>query len=85
VAGADVTPVTPRDRSAAVLAGILRFLGLWAGVSGAYLAVGGTCPCCGRPGCPVGIGSAAILGALGSLTVLKGRALLARLRRKPDG
>ncbi len=74
--------VRPRGRCAQVLVGLLRFFGLWAGVSGTYAVMGGACPCCGQPGCPVGIGAAAILGALGSLMVLKGRALLARLRCK---
>ncbi|MBM3321982.1 hypothetical protein FJY69_00645 [candidate division WOR-3 bacterium] len=85
MAGNGASPVTPRGRTAAVLVGVLRFLGLWVGLSGTIAAAGQVCPCCGRPACPVGIGSAAILGALGSFVVLKGRALLARLRRKPDG
>ena len=74
-------PAVPRGRFARVLAGLLRFLGLWVGISGTYAMAGATCPCCGKPGCPVGWGGAAILGALGSLIVLKGRALLTRLRR----
>jgi len=76
--------VRPHGRLAALLVSILRFLGLWAGISGAYLTAGGTCPCCGQPGCPVGIGAAAILGALGSFLVLKGRRLIGRLFRKPS-
>lgn len=73
--------VVPRGRAARILAGLLRFFGLWAGISGAYAVMGGgACPCCGNPGCPVGLGAAAILGALGSFIIVKGRGLLARLR-----
>ncbi len=62
--------VVPGSRAARVLANLLRFLGLWAGISAAYAAMGGgTCPCCGNPGCPVGIGVAGIFGALGSLII----------------
>jgi hypothetical protein len=71
--------VVPRGVAARGLAALLRFFGLWAGISGAYAVMGGTCPCCGRVGCPVGIGAAAVLGGLGSLFVFKGRALLTRL------
>jgi len=38
-----------------ILPGVLRFLGLWAGISGGYLTMGSTCPCCGRPGLNAGI------------------------------
>jgi hypothetical protein len=65
--------IAPRGRAARLLAGLLRFFGLWAGISGAYAMMGGTCPCCGNPGCPVGLGVAAILGALGSLIINYGR------------
>jgi hypothetical protein len=73
--------VVPRGRAARILAGLLRFFGLWAGISGAYAVMGGgACPCCGNPGCPVGLGAAAILGASGSFIIVKGRGFLARLR-----
>jgi len=56
-------------------------LGLWAGLSGGYLTMGSTCPCCSRPGCPVGLGIAALFGALGSALVNFGRNWLGRLQR----
>ena len=41
-----------------------RFAGWWGGVASLYAATGGACPCCGRPGCPVGPMSAGALGLL---------------------
>ncbi len=77
-----VPSITPRGWVARTIASLLRFFGLWAGISGAYVTFGGrTCPCCGNPGCPVGIGVAGIFGALGSLLILNGRHLLRRLGR----
>lgn len=35
----------------------------WVGLSGAYMALG-SCPFCGQSGCPVGLLSAGIFGAL---------------------
>lgn len=84
----EVTPaaapsVVPSGRAARVLANLLRFFGLWAGISGAYAAVGGgACPCCGNPGCPVGIGIAGIFGALGSLIINYGRRGFAIIRSR---
>jgi hypothetical protein len=73
--------VVPRGRAARLLAGLLRFVGLWAGISGAYAVMGGgTCPCCGNPGCPVGI--AGIYGAVGSLIIDYGRRWLAAIRNR---
>ncbi|MEO0080061.1 MAG: hypothetical protein ABIK44_05240 [candidate division WOR-3 bacterium] len=56
-----------------ILPGVLRFFGLWAGISGGYATIGSTCPCCGRPACPVGLGIAALFGALGSFIINYGR------------
>jgi hypothetical protein len=73
--------VEPRGHAARLLAGGLRFFGLWAGISGAYTVMGGgTCPCCGNPGCPVGLGVAGIFGALGSLIINYGRRWFAAIR-----
>ena len=75
--------VVPRGRAARLLAGLLRFFGLWAGISGAYAVMGGgACPCCGNPGCPVGIGIAGIFGALGSLIINYGRRGFAAIRSR---
>lgn len=66
--------VVPRGRAASVIANLFRFFGLWGSISAAYAAMGGgACPCCGNPGCPVGIGVAGIVGALGSLIINYGR------------
>ena len=65
-----------------MLAGLLRFSGLWVGISGTYAVMCGTCPFCGRPGCPVGIGVAGMFGALGSLILTQGRHLYAAIRRR---
>ncbi|MEO0086257.1 MAG: hypothetical protein ABIK37_06455 [candidate division WOR-3 bacterium] len=81
VTPADAPSVVPRGRAARVLANLLRFAGLWAGISGVYAAVGGgACPCCGNPGCPVGIGLAGIVGAIGSLIINHGRRWLDVIR-----
>ena len=72
-------PGVPRGRFARALAGLLRFLGFWVGITGLYAMSGAPCPCCGKPTCPVGWSGAAILGALGSLIVLKGRLVVSAL------
>ncbi|MGB9742504.1 MAG: hypothetical protein ACP5JB_03965 [candidate division WOR-3 bacterium] len=75
---------TPNHRH--ILHGVLRLLGLWAGLTGGYQTMGSTCPCCGRPGCPVGLGIAALFGLVGSALILKGKTILTgiglRLNRK---
>ncbi len=71
-------PVRGKGRVARGLVAVLRFLGLWTGISGIYARAGATCPFCGQPGCPVGLGAAASVGLLGSFFVLKGRKLAAR-------
>ena len=69
-----------------MLAGMLRFSGLWVGISGTYAVMCGTCPFCGRPGCPVGIGVAGMFGALGSVILTQGRNLYVAIRdRLMDG
>jgi len=63
-----------------ILPGVLRFIGLWAGLSGGYLTMGSTCPCCGRPGCPVGLSLAVLLGAFGSALINFGRNIISLFR-----
>lgn len=41
-----------------------RFAGWWAGIASFYAASGGSCPCCGAPGCPVGAAGAGFFGLL---------------------
>jgi len=43
---------------------LLRLFGAWLGFSGLYLLTGGSCPCCGRPDCPVGMAGAGVVGGL---------------------
>ena len=76
------TMVEPSGRPARLLVGLLRFFGLWVGMSGTHAVMCGTCPFCGRPGCPVGIGVAGIFGALGSLILTQGRHLLTAISRR---
>ncbi|MEO0010404.1 MAG: hypothetical protein ABIK51_07825 [candidate division WOR-3 bacterium] len=72
---------TPRH----LLPQVLRLFGLWAGITGGYATFGSTCPCCGSRGCPVGLGIAAVFGALGSFFLLKGRTRLAKRHPEETG
>jgi len=82
ISPAGPSAVVPRGRAARLLAGLLRFFGLWAAISGAYAMIGGTCPFCGNPSCPVGLGVAGIFGVLGSLILTQGRHLSTAIRRR---
>jgi len=77
-------PIIPRGQAARMLAGLLRFFGAWAAITGAYAMFGGTCPFCGNPSCPVGIGVAGIFGALGSIILTQGRHIWAVIRGKEE-
>ena len=61
-----------RSRLSAWLGRASRFTGWWLGFTG-FFAMGSTCPCCGQPGCVMGLGAASTLGAAAAL-------LLSRLR-----
>ncbi|MCK9432443.1 MAG: hypothetical protein M0R00_05760 [Candidatus Omnitrophica bacterium] len=39
------------------------FFRWWLSITTVYSA-SSTCPCCGKPGCPVGLGIAALIGAV---------------------
>jgi len=41
---------------------ILQFFGLWGGAAAMYAGTSAACPCCGQPGCPVGIAGAGFVG-----------------------
>lgn len=71
----------PRLRPPRLLPGLLRFFGFWAGFTGLYMVSVTACPCCGARTCPVGWTTAAALGAVGSLIILKGRAVIGLLRK----
>ncbi|MBN2537900.1 hypothetical protein JXB37_06450 [candidate division WOR-3 bacterium] len=57
---------------------VLKALGLWAGFS-AVLSGMSVCPFCGQQACPTGIGIYALLGALLSFFMLRGRTWARRL------
>ena len=54
---------------------LLRFLGWWFGFSGLY-AMFGACPFCGQAGCPVGLGSASLVGGFFALFMQNWRAFV---------
>ena len=49
-----------------ILGRILRFLGLWFAFTSIYSA-SAVCPFCGQPGCPVGAGTAGLVGGFFAL------------------
>jgi len=49
----------------------------------AILTVSSTCPCCGKPACPAGLGGAVVLGGIASF-VMKISQLFFRQRIKED-
>jgi hypothetical protein len=51
-----------------IIGNLFRFLGLWLAFTGVYnmLAV---CPFCGQVGCPIGVGSAGVVGGFFALIV----------------
>jgi hypothetical protein len=65
------------------MAGLTRYLSWFLAFSGLY-AMSAVCPFCGRAGCPVGAGSAGLVGLLFASLMQWGRScrtLLARLVR----
>lgn len=64
-----------------VLGQLFRFFGWWLGFSGLY-AMFAVCPFCGQQGCPVGAGSAGIVGGFFALVVQNGRGFLRFMTRK---
>ena len=38
-------------------------MGWWLGIASLYASTGGSCPCCGAPGCAVGFSGAGLIGA----------------------
>ena len=61
---------------------LLRFLALWLGISWLYAGSSGVCPFCGQPGCPVGAGSAGVVGAFIALVVQNWRASVRFVRAR---
>jgi|GEM_PF-152330 len=66
---------THRHSTAAWLVGqALRFLGWMTGIGG--FVAWSTCPFCGRPGCPVGAGTAGVIGGLFALCMTNWKRLI---------
>lgn len=63
------------------LAGLFRFFGLWFVFSWLY-GISAVCPFCGRVGCPVGAGSAGLVGAFFALCAQNWKALLGFMHSK---
>jgi hypothetical protein len=60
--------------------GLFRFLTWWLIFSGIY-ASSSVCPFCGQYGCPVGAGSAGIVGGFFALVIGKGKVILSLVTR----
>jgi len=67
-----------------VLGRLLRFSGWWFGFSGLY-AMFAVCPFCGQTGCPVGIGSAGLVGGFCALGMQNGKAFFQFIHSKLFG
>jgi hypothetical protein len=59
----------------AILGYLFRFSIWWAGISGIY-AITVACPCCGQVGCPVGVGSASLVGGFLALCKQSGKGFI---------
>ncbi|MCK9377052.1 MAG: hypothetical protein M0P73_12970 [Syntrophobacterales bacterium] len=62
-----------------IIGGLGRFFSWWLVFFGIY-ASSSVCPCCGTPGCPVGVGAAGIIGGCFAALWTYGRAGLDRLK-----
>jgi hypothetical protein len=58
---------------------IIRLLGLWLSFFGLF-SISTTCPICGQPGCPVGVGSAGLLSGAMAVFLHSGKAFLAKFK-----
>ncbi|MGB9721496.1 MAG: hypothetical protein ACPL28_08475 [bacterium] len=64
-----------------ITAKIIRFFGWWIGLSSLFGAVT-VCPFCGRQGCPVGPGTAGLVGGIFTLFLQNWRHLMRHMRMK---
>jgi len=55
-----------------IIGNLFRFMGLWAAFTGMY-AMFSVCPFCGQVGCPIGAGSAGLVGGFFALAVNNGK------------
>lgn len=67
-----------------IIGNLFRFLGLWLAFTGVY-AMFSVCPFCGQVGCPVGAGSAGVIGGFFALTVQNMKNLLSFFEHKLSG
>lgn len=64
-----------------IIGNLFRFLGLWLAFTGVY-AMFAVCPFCGQVGCPVGAGSAGVIGGFFALIVQNMKNLLDFVQHK---
>ena len=67
-----------------IIGNLFRFLGLWLAFTGVY-AMFAVCPFCGQVGCPVGAGSAGVIGGFFALIVQNMKSLLNFVHNKFSG
>lgn len=61
-----------------IIGNLFRFLGLWLAFTGVY-AMFSVCPFCGQAGCPVGAGSAGVIGGSFAFAVNNGRQFVKKI------
>ncbi len=64
-----------------IIGNLFRFLGLWLAFTGVF-AMFSVCPFCGQMGCPVGAGSAGVVGGFFALAVQNMKNLLNFMQHK---
>jgi len=67
-----------------IIGNLFRFLGLWLAFTSVY-AMFSICPFCGQVGCPVGAGSAGVIGGFFALAVQNMKNLLSFMQHKLSG
>jgi hypothetical protein len=59
-----------QDHKSSLKSKLFRLTGWWIAFTGLYaIGSGSICPFCGKPGCPVGAGSAGLIGSIFALMV----------------
>jgi hypothetical protein len=67
-----------------IIGNLFRFLGLWIAFTGVY-TIFAVCPFCGQMGCPVGAGSAGVIGGFFALIVQNMKNVLNFVQHKLTG
>ena len=81
VTASDRAPAAPETkRSRRWNQVVFQMVSLWGAFTG-LLAIAAPCPCCGRVGCPVGLGMSAIAGGVLAL-IVHGRDFITRVARR---